>query len=622
MPTKTDLDAYECHHGMGYSTFRSSKNDLQAELTAFVPVGKNCEINQLTLTNNSKETKDFSVFSYVEFCLWNAMDDMTNFQRNFSTGEVEVHGSAIYHKTEYRERRNHYALYAVNAPIDGFDTDRDSFLGAYGENSAPEVVVSDQSKNSIASGWAPVGSHHLKVSLAPGESKTFVFILAYIENPVEEKWIGRAEDGKINRTRAEALMKEFDTKEKSEAALAELKKYWDELLSHFTVSSSEEKLDRMVNIWHQYQCMVTFNMSRSASYFESGIGRGMGFRDSCQDLLGFVHLIPDRARERILDIAATQFEDGSAYHQYQPLTKKGNSDIGSGFNDDPLWLIAGTAAYIKETGDYTILDEKTPYDSDPSKATDFMEHLRRSFHYTIDHLGPHKLPLIGRADWNDCLNLNCFSTEPGESFQTFAHVERHAGTHFGLHAGRGGHGFAFAVLLQHVVRGHVGAVDQFGDLQSGDFEHVLGLPQRTPGHVGHGDHLLTEGVDRDVDRASGFHFDAPFGQLVEDDAPFVGGDEQRVVDVQLQVVLAGDALSLVELNAREVGHGAPRAVACAQLHEDVRGDGHREDDRRDQREVPQQRMPPEPGQVILGFLHRSQVISGPSGKGRRRCRGK
>ena len=386
-------------------------------------VGKNCEINQLTLTNNSKETKDFSVFSYVEFCLWNAMDDMTNFQRNFSTGEVEVHGSAIYHKTEYRERRNHYALYAVNAPVDGFDTDRDSFLGAYGENSAPEVVVSDQSKNSIASGWAPVGSHHLKVSLAPGESKTFVFILAYIENPVEEKWIGRAEDGKINRTRAEALMKEFDTKEKSEAALAELKKYWDELLSHFTVSSSEEKLDRMVNIWHQYQCMVTFNMSRSASYFESGIGRGMGFRDSCQDLLGFVHLIPDRARERIIDIASTQFADGSAYHQYQPLTKKGNSDIGSGFNDDPLWLIAGTSAYIRETGDFSILDETVPYDNDFSVATSLFEHLTRSFNYTVNHKGPHNLPLIGRADWNDCLNLNCFSKEPGESFQTFGPSE-------------------------------------------------------------------------------------------------------------------------------------------------------------------------------------------------------
>lgn len=425
MPSKTKLDSYECRHGMGYSVFTGVKNGLMAQLTDFVPMGSTCEINKLTLKNTSDKKKDFSVFSYVEFCLWNAMDDMTNFQRNFSTGEVEIHagGSQLFHKTEYRERRNHYAVYAVNASVDGFDTDRDSFLGAYGENSAPSVVVNDQSKNSVASGWSPVGSHHLKIALEPGEEKTYIFVLGYVENPVNEKWVGRAEDGIINRAPADALLARFDTTEKADAALAELKAYWDKLLGHFTISSSEEKLDRMVNVWHQYQCMVTFNMSRSASYFESGIGRGMGFRDSCQDLLGFVHLIPDRARERILDIAATQFEDGSAYHQYQPLTKKGNADIGSGFNDDPLWLIAAAAAYIKETGDYSILDESTPYDSDPSKATDFMEHLRRSFNYTINHLGPHGLPQIGRADWNDCLNLNCFSEEPGESFQTFGPSE-------------------------------------------------------------------------------------------------------------------------------------------------------------------------------------------------------
>ena len=425
MPSKTELDSYECRHGMGYSVFTGVKNGLMAQLTDFVPMGSTCEINKLTLKNTSDKKKDFSVFSYVEFCLWNAMDDMTNFQRNFSTGEVEIHagGSQLFHKTEYRERRNHYAVYAVNASVDGFDTDRDSFLGAYGENSAPSVVVNDQSKNSVASGWAPVGSHHLKVALEPGEEKTYIFVLGYVENHVNEKWVGRAEYGIINRAPADALLARFDTTEKADAALAELKAYWDKLLGHFTIASSEEKLDRMVNVWHQYQCMVTFNMSRSASYFESGIGRGMGFRDSCQDLLGFVHLIPDRARERILDIAATQFEDGSAYHQYQPLTKKGNADIGSGFNDDPLWLIAAAAAYIKETGDYSILDESTPYDSDPSKATDFMEHLRRSFNYTINHLGPHGLPQIGRADWNDCLNLNCFSEEPGESFQTFGPSE-------------------------------------------------------------------------------------------------------------------------------------------------------------------------------------------------------
>ena len=381
MPAKTELDSYECRHGMGYSVFTGAKNGLKAELTDFVTMGDTCEVNKLTLTNESNAAKEFSVFSYVEFCLWNAMDDMTNFQRNFSTGEVEIHGdgSQLYHKTEYRERRNHYAVYAVNAGVSGFDTDRDSFLGAYGENSAPEVVANAKSKNSVASGWAPIGSHHLKVSLAPGESKTYVFVLGYVENPVAEKWIGRPEDGIINRAPANEMLSRYDTTEKTDAALAALKAYWNDLLSHFTVSSSEEKLDRMVNVWHQYQCMVTFNMSRSASYFESGIGRGMGFRDSCQDLLGFVHLIPDRARQRILDIASTQFEDGSAYHQYQPLTKKGNADIGSGFNDDPLWLIAGTAAYIKETGDYSILDEITPYDNDESKATDFMEHLRRSF---------------------------------------------------------------------------------------------------------------------------------------------------------------------------------------------------------------------------------------------------
>ena len=420
MPTKTELDDYKCRHGLGYSVFEGKKNGISAVLTDFVPMGTACEVNKLTLTNESDEKRDFTLFSYVEFCLWNAMDDMTNFQRNFSTGEVEIHGSTIYHKTEYRERRNHYAIFSVNADIDGFDTDRDSFLGAYGENRAPEVVMTGKAKNSVASGWAPVGSHQINISLAPGESRDLVFVLGYVENKKDEKWEGL---NKVNRKPAEAMLAKFDTTEKADQALADLKAYWNSLLSHFTVSSSEEKLDRMVNVWHQYQCMVTFNMSRSASYFESGIGRGMGFRDSCQDLLGFVHLIPDRARQRILDIASTQFEDGSAYHQYQPLTKKGNADIGSGFNDDPLWLIAGTAAYIKETGDYSILDEITPYDNDASKSTDFMEHLRRSFNYTVNHLGPHGLPLIGRADWNDCLNLNCFSEEPGESFQTFGPSE-------------------------------------------------------------------------------------------------------------------------------------------------------------------------------------------------------
>lgn len=419
-PTQTPLDSYECHHGLGYSRFVSSKNLVAAELTAFVPLADSCEVNRLMLTNNGTEEKTLALTSFVEFCFWNAVDDMTNFQRNFSIGEVEIQGSEIYHKTEYRERRRHYAVYAVNCPIDGYDTDRDAFLGAYRGNDRPETVLRGTAGNTVASGWGVIGSHHIDVTLKPGESRSFIFVLGYCENAADDKWEA---PGVINKKPAKEMLSHYQTDEQVDAALAELASYWEGLLAKYALSCADEKLGRMVNIWNQYQCMVTFNMSRSASYFESGTGRGMGFRDSCQDLLGFVHLIPDRARERLLDIAATQFEDGSAYHQYQPLTKKGNSDIGSGFNDDPLWLIACTAAYIKETGDYTILDEMTPYDSDPSKATDFMEHLRRSFHYTMEHLGPHGLPLIGRADWNDCLNLNCFSTEPGESFQTFGPSE-------------------------------------------------------------------------------------------------------------------------------------------------------------------------------------------------------
>ena len=414
-PVQTPLDSYQCHHGIGYTRFLSSKNGLYSDLLNFVPLNEPCEINCLTLKNDSADTKNVRLYSYVEFCLWNALDDMTNYQRNLSTGEVEVIGSTIYHKTEYRERRNHYSYFSVNEKVSAFDTSRDQFIGTYHSASNPEAIENGGCTNSMASGWYPIAAHQLDVSLAPGQEKTFVFVLGYAQNPNDRKW--EAPDV-INKEPAEKLLAKYRTKKDVDLALAELKDYWSNLLSIYSVSSSDEKLDRMVNIWNQYQCMVTFNMSRSTSYYESGIGRGMGFRDSNQDLLGFVHLIPEKARERIIDIASTQFPDGSAYHQYQPLTKRGNSDIGSGFNDDPLWLIAGTAAYIRETGDFGILDEMVPFDNDESTKVPLFEHLTRSFDYIVSHKGPHGLPLIGRADWNDCLNLNCFSDTPGESFQT------------------------------------------------------------------------------------------------------------------------------------------------------------------------------------------------------------
>jgi len=447
-PVKRELDFYECRVGLSYTKITGERGGLRAEVLYFVPLGTHAEVHRVTVTNTSKVAKRPKLFSFVEFCLWDASDDQTNYQRNLSIGEVEVDGSAIYHKTEYRERRNHYAVHAVNAEIAGFDTDRERFLGPWNGFGEPAAVAEGKSRNSLASGWSPVGSHQLDVELAPGEAKTFVFVLGYVENPVADKW---EKPGVINKKPARELLARFQTTPQVDAAFAALRDHWTELLSKYTVTSGDPRLDRSVNIWNPYQCMVTFNMSRSASYFETGIGRGMGFRDSNQDLLGFVHLVPSRARDRILDIAATQKADGSAYHQYQPLTKRGNNDIGSGFNDDPLWLIAGTAAYIKETGDFTLLQEIVPFDNDPSNAATLFEHLKRSFHHVLHNLGPHGLPLIGRADWNDCLNLNCFSDTPGESFQTT-----------GNRTGRTAESVFIAGLFVHVAPDYVALAEASG----------------------------------------------------------------------------------------------------------------------------------------------------------------
>ena len=432
-PCKTPLDSYECRHGMNYTRITGSKDGVEASVLFFVPLHTWAEVQKLTLRNLSSETKKLKLFSFAEWCLWNANTDMENFQRNFSTGEVEIDGSVIYHKTEYKERRNHYAFYSVNTPVQGFDTDRESFVGLYNEFANPQCVMNGKPSNSIAHGWSPIASHYIEVELQPGESKDFIFLLGYVENEQEEKFegaecrvqgagilssLGSLDRTFVNKTKAKALIEKFSTVEAVDEAFEELRRMWDDLLGRYSIKTNDPRLDRMVNIWNQYQNMITFNFSRSASFFESGIGRGMGFRDSNQDLVGFVHLMPQRARERIIDIASTQFPDGGCYHQYQPLTKRGNNDIGGGFNDDPLWLIFGTVAYIKETGDFSILDEMVPWDNQPGTEVTLLEHLKISFDHVTNNLGPHGLPLIGRADWNDCMNLNCFSWDPDESFQT------------------------------------------------------------------------------------------------------------------------------------------------------------------------------------------------------------
>ncbi|WP_345336901.1 GH36-type glycosyl hydrolase domain-containing protein [Ferrimonas pelagia] len=424
-PANTELDSFECRHGTGYSKINSRLGAIRSELLSFVPLDTRAEVHRLRLSNEGEQPQSMQLFSFVEWCLWNADEDASNFQRNLSVGEVTVDGSLLVHHSEYRERRDHYAFFSVNQAISGFDTDRDAFLGPQGTLACPDVVCRGQSRNSVADGWSPIASHQLDIELAPGESRDLIFVLGYIEVAAADKWADNPPSASRQSTSAavpylapaHALAHRFADNDAVERHVNALKHYWQQQLQGFHVASPEPLLDRMVNIWNPYQNMVTFNLSRSASYFESGIGRGMGFRDSNQDLIGVVHLEPTRARQRILDLAATQKRDGSAYHQYQPLTKQGNSDIGGNFNDDPMWLVFAVSGYVRETGDLSILAAPVAFDDQPDGDAALFDHLSASFQHVLNKLGPHQLPLIGRADWNDCLNLNCFSDDPDQSFQ-------------------------------------------------------------------------------------------------------------------------------------------------------------------------------------------------------------
>jgi cellobiose phosphorylase len=419
-PTKTQLDRYECRHGLGYTRIVGAKDDVEVEMSFFVPVNETLELWKTTVRNTGKTAKKLKLFSFVEFCLFDALNDMTNYQRTYSIGEVEIEGSGIYHKPEYRERRNHYTLFGCTRPVARYDTSRDVFVCVHNGLHEPAVPLAGQARNSRAYGWNPVGSHQIDLDLAPGAEETFAFVLAYVDQGDLPKFNAPFV---MNKQKGREILSQYRSVASVDAAFLKLRDRWNDLLSAFQASCPNPHAQRMMNVWNQYQCVATFNLSRSASLYETGIGRGMGFRDSNQDILGLVHMIPERARLRILDIAGTQLSDGTCYHQYQPLTKKGNAEIGGDFCDDHLWLILSACANIKETGDKTILDEPVGYADKPGSRENLLHHLETSIVYTLSHRGPHGLPLIGHADWNDCLNLNCFSTEPNESFQTAGDVK-------------------------------------------------------------------------------------------------------------------------------------------------------------------------------------------------------
>src|SRR5574338_68821 len=422
-PACRELHAYECRHGLGYSVISAERAGIGVETLYLVPPGESLETWRVEITNRRPQAARLSLFGAVEFCLWDALDDATNFQRNYSVGEVEVERGVVYHKTEYRERRNHFAWFAGPADAAGWDTQRNAFLGDDRGWERPLAVERGETSRSLAHGWQPIAAHHVRLELEPGEARAVTFTLGFTENPAHRKFDPPGSQV-IDKRAARPLIERYRDPAAACAALDALRVQWSQVLSTLRVTSGDEHLDRIVNTWNPYQCAVTLNVARSASLFESGISRGIGFRDSNQDLLAAVQLAPERARGRLLDLAATQLPTGGAFHQFQPLTRRGNDDIGSGFNDDQLWLVLATAAYLKETGYLDVLDERVPYANVEGTETPLREHLERALAYTRERLGPHGLPLIGQADWNDCLNLNAVvDSGSDKSFQTAALLE-------------------------------------------------------------------------------------------------------------------------------------------------------------------------------------------------------
>lgn len=376
---------YECRHGLGYTQISAEYKGIKSEIVYFVPLKENLEIWILRLNNLTRETKNLNIFSYAEFCLWQAVADSNDFQYTLNIANCSCEQGIIYHLTNYYPHAglSGLAYFGSNRRPTGFDCDREKFIGPYRSESNPQAVESGRSFDSVAKGENPIGSQSFCLRLKGGEEKNIIFVL------------GTAED----KRKGQEKIEKFANLNTALKELDKLKANWEEYLRRFSVSTPDEELDAMVNTWNAYQCRTTFNWSRCASYYESGIGRGMGFRDSNQDCLGVLHTVPQRVRQRIIDLACNQFKDGSAFHQYFPLTKKGDK---TGYSDDHLWLIVSTAGYIKETADADFLKGKIPF-ADGGKESLYC-HLERAVEYSLKHLGPHGLPLMGYADWNDCLN--------------------------------------------------------------------------------------------------------------------------------------------------------------------------------------------------------------------------
>lgn len=391
-PSGTKLDSYSCRHGMGYTVLEGEYKGITATVTYFVPDDRDFEIWLLKVTNTLKVPKKLQIFSYAEFCFWDAIMDQQNVDWVQQINQGRYDNGIITWYPHYIE--NSASFFATGTEVSSYDTNLETFIGRYHSEANPIAVEQGACSNSNSYRTNGVGAFCNEIELQRGESKELVFILGYTEN----------------RTRVRNDIKEYLDPKEAHAALERLNVGWENYIGKLHVETPDYDMNLFVNIWNQYQCKTTFNWSRFVSLYQLGLGRGMGIRDSAQDTLGVMHTIPGQAKELMVKLLQCQYTDGRAYHLFFPLTGEGG--VGDApvkkfdwYSDDHLWLIPAVNAYVKETGDFAFLESKVFYNDKKTEAT-VWEHLDRALEFTDTNKGPHNIALAGRADWNDTLNLD------------------------------------------------------------------------------------------------------------------------------------------------------------------------------------------------------------------------
>jgi len=391
-PVQKKLDAYCCRHGLGYTVLEGEYKGIASSVTYFVPDDKDFEIWLVKVKNLANVPKKLQVFSYAEFCFWDAVKDQQNVDWVQQINQGRFNDGIITWHPHHEDKAA--AFVATGADINSYDTNLESFIGRYRSEANPIAVEQGMCSNSVSYRMNGVGAFCVDLSLGKHEETELVFILGF------------AEDKTMIKSEIDPYLKP----EAAHEALQRLKDHWNSYLGKLKVETPDEEMNLFVNMWNQYQCKTTFNWSRFVSLYQLGLGRGMGIRDSAQDTLGVMHTIPDQAKELIIKLLRCQYTDGRIYHLFFPLTGEGGEGDApvkkfDWYSDDHLWLALAVNAYVKETGDFAFLEEKVVYNDKKTEGT-VWEHLGKALDFTNTYRGPHGLALAGRADWNDTLNLD------------------------------------------------------------------------------------------------------------------------------------------------------------------------------------------------------------------------